>query len=296
MEYPVYLSENTLNDNFLNIFIQKNYLDGDFHIHRHDFTEMLIVLEGTAQHIVDNTSYMLRPGDICVIKPSVSHGFSNARHFRHCNIMFNSNTVFENCRSLYKLPGFQILFSIETNIAKEESYKSMICLDASDTVFVDKLTDRMIKETAEKNPGYEAVAHALFVELAVFCSRKYKCDSNRCNENITNLARTVIYMEENFREDISLDDLASVSCLSPRHFSRIFRNIYKISPFSYIFSLRIEYACNLLKYTDLSVTEISALSGFKDSNYFARAFKKYKAISPTTYRKSINSSNVISKA
>lgn len=280
----MYLFEDSVTDRFLNMEIRKSYLETDFHIHQHDYTEILIVLDGAARHVVGNGSYLLRPGDVCVIKPGVSHGFCDVRHFRHCNIMFNSDIAFENYRSLHKLLGFQILFSAGIE-QKEDVYKSMVRLDPEDLVSVDKLTDRMLKEMNGKEPGYEAVCRSLLIELVVFCSRKYNPDLGFHGKNTINLARTVIFMEEHFREELSLEQLAGLSCLSPRHFSRTFQQVYKMSPFSYVYSLRIEYACNLLRRTESSVTEIALLSGFAGGNYFARVFKKCKGVSPTEYRR-----------
>ena len=142
-----YYLRDEIEDNRLQIKIsKKDYLEEDFQVHQHDFTEMLIVLGGTARHIVENTSYMLRSGDICVIKPSVFHGFSNVNHFRYCNIMFDAESVFEKYKNLYKIPGFQVLFAIEMNLVKDEAYKSMIRLDMADIPFIDKITEQMLSE------------------------------------------------------------------------------------------------------------------------------------------------------
>ena len=285
MQQDKYFIKDEIKDKRLDLKVNKSYLEQDFHIHQHDYTEMLIVLGGTARHTVEKTSYMLRPGDICVIKPSVYHGFCNVNRFRHCNIMFDAERVFSGAKGLSLMPGFQILFSIEMNMAREEAYKSMIRLDVADIPYVDKITDRMLAEAGHKQPGYDVLVRAMFLELAVFCARKYSPEQSDVPANITNLVQTVIYMEEHFKENLTLGKLSEISCLSPRHFDRIFRRVYKTTPLSYIFSLRMDHACYLLENTDLPVAEIARASGFTDGNYFARVFRKHKGISPVAYRK-----------
>jgi AraC-like DNA-binding protein len=53
----------------------------------------------------------------------------------------------------------------------------------------------------------------------------------------------------------------------------------------YHIRLKIRRACRLLKQTDLNITEIAFRSGFEDSNYFARQFRKIMGVSPSLYRK-----------
>ena len=53
----------------------------------------------------------------------------------------------------------------------------------------------------------------------------------------------------------------------------------------YILNIRIEKAKALLENTDLSISEISDMTGMQSQHYFSRIFKKYTNISPSEYRK-----------
>ena len=123
-----------------------------------------------------------------------------------------------------------------------------------------------------------------FMELVVFLSRQYDLISLDMNDNIINIAKAISYMENHFREQISLNDLADKAQLSVRHFNRIFKENYKTTPMSYILNLRIQYACLLLRKSTLKISDISYESGFDDSNYFTRQFKKIIGSSPKVYR------------
>jgi AraC family L-rhamnose operon transcriptional activator RhaR/AraC family L-rhamnose operon regulatory protein RhaS len=87
-------------------------------------------------------------------------------------------------------------------------------------------------------------------------------------------------------EDIDIEKLAERACFSPRHFNRLFKSVYSITPKQYIMDLRFSIACRLLRETGLPVTEISSRCGYPDSSYFARIFCRKLSMTPTEYRKS----------
>ena len=103
-------------------------------------------------------------------------------------------------------------------------------------------------------------------------------------EKLINIGQAVAYIENNFRKPLQLKELAEKASLSPRHFSRIFKNNYNTSPIEYIIQLRIKHACKLLQTTQMNITKIAMDCGFSDSNYFTRQFKKMKGITPSQYR------------
>jgi len=74
--------------------------------------------------------------------------------------------------------------------------------------------------------------------------------------------------------------------MSRFHFCRVFKRHLKQSPISYLIGLRIERARNLLKTTDLSMSEVAALVGFNDISNFSRMFKELNGVSPSRFRRS----------
>ena len=92
-------------------------------------------------------------------------------------------------------------------------------------------------------------------------------------QEFLNLSATITYMENHYLENIPLDKLAKIACMSPRQFGRVFKHLKGTSPIEYLIGLRIEHACYLLQNSSYSITDISAMSGFSDSNYFTRVFK-----------------------
>ncbi|MNE99083.1 HTH-type transcriptional activator RhaS [compost metagenome] len=98
------------------------------------------------------------------------------------------------------------------------------------------------------------------------------------------LANAISYIEDHYSEQITLEEIAVKSDISVRHLNRIFRAYYQTTPIAYIQRLRLEQACTQLKLTNRSITEISYLCGFNDSNYLTRQFKKTYGMSPKAFR------------
>ena len=96
--------------------------------------------------------------------------------------------------------------------------------------------------------------------------------------------RAIDYMEENFRESLTLSEVARIAFLSPAYFSHVFREATSKCFTHYLQQIRIREAKRLLRQTDRSVTEIALDSGFNNLSHFNRVFRKLEGRSPTQYR------------
>lgn len=91
------------------------------------------------------------------------------------------------------------------------------------------------------------------------------------------------YMVENLSKNISLQQLANHCCVSPFHFSRIFKTFTGYPVYQYLQLLRLKHAQMLLA-TGLPVADIAYQSGFSSLDYFSSAFKKHFKFAPSVYR------------
>jgi AraC family transcriptional regulator, arabinose operon regulatory protein len=99
------------------------------------------------------------------------------------------------------------------------------------------------------------------------------------------IEKTILFMQDNINSRISLSDLAKQSGLSVSQFSLVFKKKTLRSPMDYYNNLRIQNACQMLDFTDMSIKEISSQLDFEDQFYFSRTFKKIMGYSPLEYRK-----------
>lgn len=100
------------------------------------------------------------------------------------------------------------------------------------------------------------------------------------------IRRAVTFMQENYDEELSLDQIAHAAYLNPYYFCRLFKKQMGLTCSKYLSILRIEKAKESLRGTDLSVTEICFTVGFNSLTHFERVFKGLEGITPSAYRRS----------
>lgn len=95
------------------------------------------------------------------------------------------------------------------------------------------------------------------------------------------------YIEQNLEKDISLTELAEVSCFSKYHFSRIFDAVVGETPFKFIKRVRLEKAASMLRlHQEKTVTEIALQCGYNDLAVFSRNFNEWFGKSPSEIQRS----------
>ncbi len=93
------------------------------------------------------------------------------------------------------------------------------------------------------------------------------------------------YLDQNYREKITLNDLASTFFINKFYLTRIFKEQFGISVNSYLAQIRVTHAKQLLRFSDLTIEQIGRECGIEEPAYFARVFKKVEGIAPGEYRK-----------
>jgi transcriptional regulator GlxA family with amidase domain len=83
---------------------------------------------------------------------------------------------------------------------------------------------------------------------------------------------------------MSLDALAAMAGLSTHHFVRAFHQSVGMPPHSYLLSRRLEHAEQMLRETQLPLSEIALATGFSDQSHFARHFRRRTGMSPSLAR------------
>lgn len=92
------------------------------------------------------------------------------------------------------------------------------------------------------------------------------------------------FMHSYFDRNLSLDELAGVSCLSKFHFLRLFKLAFGKTPYQYLKQVRMQRGIRLLKHTGLPVNRIAEELGFENANSFTRAVVQHSGISPSAIR------------
>lgn len=143
---------------------------------------------------------------------------------------------------------------------------------------------RQIEACAALNPYNAAAVSARLYDLIT----SLHCQLNRLSPERTlqnRLIPAILFMEQHYGEDISLDELAGQTGLSRYTFCHLFREAYGTTAITYLTRLRLQKAKSLLiGQRDLSIRQIALRCGFRDFSYFGFVFKKNEGITPLQFR------------
>ncbi len=269
-------------------FIQYGEHDEPLFLHAHDtYVELVIVLSGSAVHIVDGENYPIQKGDVFVIAEETEHGYDRPENFHICNIMFRKRFMDFASFDIAGTPGFQALFVLEPQQSKRKGFTSYLKLLPDEQPRIEKIIAALHSEYCGRTPGWQTMVRAGFIRLVAELSRMYDTSRIENDNGIVKLAPALAYMERHFQEEITVTELAALTHYSERQFLRLFKEATGYRPIQYITRLRLHTACRLLSETELSVTEIAERCGYTDSSYFSRVFRQGCGISPKEYREDL---------
>lgn len=153
------------------------------------------------------------------------------------------------------------------------------------------LVTRIIKELKEQKASYQLSVRGLFLDLAIQLIRTARSmpkAENQYPENAIVIAPALDYIRRRYMEDFSMDYLASLCCLSPTHFRRLFSSVMKTSPLEYLNRTRLRKAADLLRMTEASVLSISEQVGFHSISSFNRHFLAVMGQTPGAWRRQMS--------
>jgi PAS domain S-box-containing protein len=118
----------------------------------------------------------------------------------------------------------------------------------------------------------------------VGCTRdlKHAIDANK---GFLSLDPVIDRIMTGYAENLTIPGLARLMAMSPGHFTRVFRQRFKMTPAKYIIQVRVNVACELLINSDQAISAIALDTGFFDQSHFTRNFQALKGMSPTAFRR-----------
>ncbi len=215
-----------------------------------------------ADAVVNGVTYQLKENDCIIYFPDDSQDYSlhfGGDSFKTCAywVHFCGTAAFE----LMKKAGFE-----------------RSCIVRSASADAIRSFDAVIR--AERNGDEMGMIANLTKVVAAVSPKSGKKES----ESVRLVRAEAGFISKNRTEDIDFDKCAARCNLSRSRFTHVFTEIYGLSPYRYMLSLRLEQATDLLLYSTLSIGEIATQCGFNDSLYFSRLFSKNFGISPSRYR------------
>jgi AraC-like DNA-binding protein len=255
-------------------------------VHRHEFSELVIVLRGRGLHIAPGASWPIGAGDAFVLHGDQEHGYVDTADLDLVNIMFVPEELPIPSADIATLPGYHILFTLEPLYRRRDRFESRLRLTQEQLRDVAVLVERLEREVTQRPPGWQYSAIAAFMLIVADLSRHYAEVDTPSALPLQRLGKVISYVERHYAETPGLADLATVGCMSRRTLSREFRAALGVTPVQYMVRLRIQRAMELLTASDAGISEIAASLGYGDANYFTRQFRAVTGMTPREVRRS----------
>jgi AraC-like DNA-binding protein len=241
-------------------------------LHYHeDCCEFLLIVEGEGDFVVDGKHYTASSGSLMCYNRSIWHGEKS------------TSDTFEAMYIGFR--GLQIKnFPDDHFLAAEQP--ALIDL-GEQFVPIKQLFGDILAEHKNTAPESVTIANHLLGVLMCRLSQHVHYE-----KNVQHIKRPSVvavqsgkrYIELNYRADINLEALAKLTHVNAYHFCHLFKQETGMSPIQYLIRYRVEVAKQYLSTTDLSISEISELVGYKSDTYFQNIFKKMMGMPPGRYR------------
>lgn len=252
----------------------------DNYSHFHNCLEIGYCHSGEGNLFVENKKFAFSEGDIGFIPQNAIHkGISlKGSGSRWEYVLADTNQLLDQIGA--DIPGSDKLlydFPEYSNIIK-----------SSNCPAIQSLVQRILEEFHNKNSNYEMNIRGLYTALIIELIRILPQNSNIKNTDIQSqhvLLPAIIYINNNYGNEIIIEDLSNLCHLSITHFRRLFKTMMNTSPLDYINHLRIRKSCAYLYGNNQSIHVIAKLVGFTTISSFNRHFQMIMGISPSQWRK-----------
>ena len=254
-------------------------------LHRHEFHELVVILSGSGRHKTAHGNYSLEAGDVFLLSRETAHGYENPKNLALVNILFDPQRLRLPLADVGNIPGYQALFHVEPKLRSTENLRGRLRLTAAELAEAARLIARLQAEISKAQPGYRFAACACLMDLILYLSRCYTNERAPESGAILRIGDVLSFIEKHYAEPMRVPHLAQLAHMSESSLMRTFRQVMGTSPVDHVIRVRIGRASDMLRHHDLRITEVAYQCGFRDSNYFARQFRKVTGRTPRQFRR-----------
>lgn len=287
LEYPVALY--TLN-------LSKMH-SGFIRWHWHEELEISVVTSGTAEFQISEDCYQLTVGQGMLINQNVLHAIHPIGN-EECTIriivfhpayLFGYGETYMCTKYLVPVVGSSSFKCHVINREQPLSDKMMNILNA------------MVEINSKRDFGYEismkgCLCSLWLIVLEICLSEKPCIKETSLSSDEARAKHALIYIQEHYNENISLDMISAAIHVSKSECCRCFKRTLRMTPFEYLIKYRIYMAALLIVQQDSqteSIAELATTVGFNSTSYFNKWFRIYMKCTPTQYRKNAQTSTSI---
>ena len=268
-EYVTYLDDSSIR-------IWYSDIPWRYETHDHSAVEILLTLEGMVTYTIEDKIYQVRKGEILIVPPDTLHSLSMGEGSSRYLFLFESDAIMA-MRDLKAMASY--------------FHKPFHLRDGSDAhVRIRELLLRAREAYEKREMMWNTMCYSCILRVYATLGQRYLSGIKpRTGDNMRNMDSEVInavmtYINNHYREELSLEDVARFAGFSRYYFSRSFKRQTGYSFTDYLCQKRLQVAMDLLIRTNRSMRDVAIESGFGSVATFNRVFREKKGCTPTQYR------------
>ena len=283
------LQETVRHGDFMLPFAQYvSWLPGSFTLfpmHWHNEVEIVYVENGCCEFNVDLERYVVKQGDIVIVKPYSLHAIKQYKEETGCLLSF----VFDMNMLSYGVMDACYVKYLKPFIDGKFEYPQVIGTDCDGYNELKESILELHKVNDAKEPIIEMnikwrLEKLFYLLLKNVFIRKTDLEKNK-QEAVDNIKIVIDYIQENYQNAITIGELAALLHFSEPYFMRFFKKHTGTTCVDYINDFRMNKATELLTTSNISIMEVAMQVGMHNISYFNRMFKKKYQMTPKEYRR-----------
>ena len=250
--------------------------------HWHDMLELIQVESGEMHCHVNESDFLLKKGDICIInQDQVHHVYSTEEKPCSAHTLTVNPMMLASIHDMYNeliVPVISDGDFTHIRMNGRNSHARMI----------SNLMDELKQLGEEKPAGYElqALAYVSMILRQVYLVHQNEPIEPEHDDDLRLQKKMTTYIYEHYADHIGLDDIAASAGVSRSKCGSVFSKYASTSPIDFLNSYRLEMAAAMLKNTKDPIASVAFACGFSQQSYFNRMFLREYGVTPKTYRTS----------
>lgn len=251
-----------------------------FHFHKK--YEIYYEVEGTRRYFIENSTYIVNPGNLVLIGQDSVHKTGSVEDMAHARYVLNFNPDYLAPLAA-TLPGVDLLACFAAG-------EHVLQIAPGRQKTVESLLARLWEGRDSDAPRDIALRKLWLAELLLTLGH-FAADGATVRPRQvrnTTIEGVQSYISTRYAQPLTLGSIAAQFYISEQYLSRLFKKTTGLSVVEYITSIRLTAAKNLLENSPMRVAEVGEAVGFGTTTHFSRAFKESTGLPPQQYRKLYN--------
>ncbi len=247
-----------------------------YEMHDHSAVEIVLTLEGSVTYTIEETIYQVHKGEVLIVPPDTPHSLAMGEGSSRYLFLFEPDAIM----TMRDIKSMAMYFN-----------KPFHLRDGSDAhVRIRELLLRARDAYDKKELMWNTMCYSSILRVYAMLGQRYLSGIRpRAGDSLRNMDSEVVtavmtYINNHYREELSLEDVAKFAGFSRYYFSRSFKRQTGYSFKDYLCQKRLQVAMDLLIRTNRSMRDVAIESGFGSVATFNRVFREKKGCTPTQYR------------